>query len=102
MVRDTRSDFSVGFGSTNALAGQAGLVPLVLDSDADLVELDFELAAPDPHLLSLELTSPGPEVLFASLDPVGPGLYRLQFNLDPSRLQSGSTVSTAASGNGEG
>jgi hypothetical protein len=88
-VRDTRSDFLVGFGATHVLVPQSGTLPLVLDADADLARLDFDFAAEDPHLGSLELTAPSAEVLSASLDPLGGGRYRIQVELDSSRAPAG-------------
>jgi hypothetical protein len=92
VVRDTRSDFFVGIGSTNALANLSGQVPLILDSDADLAQLSFEINATDPHLVALELTDLSPEILFASLDPIADGLLRLQLDLDRARTQPGRRV----------
>jgi hypothetical protein len=89
VVRDTRSDFLAGFGTTNVLAGQSATVPLVLNAAADLTQISFELEAPDAHLAALTLTPASPEILSLALDPIGDSLYRVRIDLDPTQAQSG-------------
>lgn len=91
-VRDTRSDFGLRLGSTHVLAGRVGAVPLLLDSGADLVRLDFQLAVSDPRLFELELLPEGGEITGLAFEPAGEGLYRALLELDPTRLIAGERV----------
>ena len=90
VVRDTQSDFTVGLGTTNLLAGSSNAVPIQLVSSADLAFITFELSANDAHLDGLDLSSPGSELASASFEPIAEGLYRLRMDFDPGQLQTGS------------
>lgn len=92
VVLDTRSDFTVGIGTTHVLAGQKGAAPLVLTSGADLAQFNWILQAADAHLLNFELVPGTDEVAVASLDPLGQGTYWVQVVLDPSRARTGERV----------
>jgi hypothetical protein len=90
IVRDTQSDFTVGIGTTNLLAGSSNAVPIELASSADLDHITFELAATDAHFAGLNLRSLAAELTAASFEPIATGLYRLRMDFDPSQLQTGS------------
>lgn len=90
IVRDTQSDFSLGFGTTNVLAGGDGVVPLDLNSGADVGRLDFELETADPHLGALALSPVGSEVAALSFEPGGPGRFQVRVDLNPNRALAGS------------
>ena len=91
-VRDTRSDFRLSLASTHVVAGEDGSVPLILDSGADLLQLDFELETSDPHLSEFELLPESDEVAAIAFEPAGEGVFRAQLELDPSRLRTGERV----------
>jgi len=90
IVRDTQSDFALGVGTTNVLAGSSNAVPLTLTSSADLEHIVFDLAASDAHLVELDLRSLAAELISASFEPVQSGVYRLRMDFDTDRRQSGS------------
>ncbi|HZO54405.1 MAG TPA: putative Ig domain-containing protein, partial [Bryobacteraceae bacterium] len=90
IVRDTQTDFTVGIGTTNVLAGSSNAVPIQLASSADLDHITFELTATDAHLAALNLRSLAAELTSASFEPIAQGLYRLRMDFDPANLQTGS------------
>ncbi len=83
-VRDTRSDFRLSLGSTHVVAGHFGSVPLILDSGADLLRLEFELESDDSHLADLDLAPATGEIAAVALQP--PGRKPLP---RPPRIRSG-------------
>jgi hypothetical protein len=90
IVRDTQTDFTVGIGTTNVLAGSSNAIPIQLASSADLDHITFELAATDAHIAALNLRTLAVELTSASFEPIAQGLYRLRMDFDPGNLQTGS------------
>ena len=91
-VRDTRTDFRLSLGTTHLVAGEANSVPLLLDSGADLVRLEFRLESDDPHLFDLELLPESDEITAIAFEPEGDASFRAQVELDPARLRPGERV----------
>lgn len=90
VVRDTRSDFTLRIGSTNAFAGTPISTPISLTSGDDLARVEFDLFLEDPRLGSPSLRSASDELLIASLEPIQEGQYRMRFEFDPNRIRPGS------------
>jgi hypothetical protein len=75
VVRDTRPDFVLSFGSTNLFAGESGSVPLNLLSGLDLTNVSFFLDLTSAGLLNLTLSPTAGSVGAATLGPAGPERY---------------------------
>ena len=78
IVRDSRPDFVVSFGSTNVYAGQSGQVPLNLQSGLDLTNVSLFLELNATALTNLTLSPAAAAVGSASLSPAGPQLYQIR------------------------
>lgn len=89
VVRDTRSDLVLTVGTTNVLAGGTISAPVTLSSGTDLSALEFEFVANDGHLETIELVPTASEILAASLEFISDGRFRVAFEFDATRAQTG-------------
>lgn len=80
--------FQLTLGSTNILAGESNAVPVVLKSDVDLTNVTFVLTLPSTgSLTNLALQALAPEVFSYGVTPMGVGVYTLNLEVDPLRIQ---------------
>ncbi|HOB97203.1 MAG TPA: CARDB domain-containing protein [Verrucomicrobiota bacterium] len=89
VVNDTLSDFTVSLGRTNLLAGEAGSVPVRIDTRADVRQLTFDLRIDGDRLHDLRLTPRPDAVAGSSFLSVGPGQWRCQLDAAEGRPFSG-------------
>jgi hypothetical protein len=89
IVKDVLSDFVLAMGSTNLMAGESNVVPVVLRSTLDLTNLTFTLTVAGPQIGNLVLHGVSPEVLSSVLQPAGPNRYSIALTLDPALTPAG-------------
>jgi len=86
IVRPAASYFEVTVGSTNVLNGQAGSVPIRLNSRAPLREVAFVLTAGDAHFTNLNLTPLAAEIANLSSGVIGAGAYEVRITARPNAV----------------
>jgi hypothetical protein len=79
IVRDTKPDLLLTIGATNLLGGQRVSVPLSLDGESALAQLEFTIDVPPAWLSGVALENIATDVLLPSILDEGEGRYRLQF-----------------------
>jgi hypothetical protein len=90
MVRDVLSDFKLAVGSTNVMAGENGIVPILLTSSGlDLTNISFFLETPSEQLTNFSLQPVSAEILSSLLQPAGADRSQVQFILDAGQMQPG-------------
>jgi hypothetical protein len=89
VVRDVLSDFKLAVGSTNVMAGENGIVPVLLTSGLDLTNISFFLETPSDQLTNFSLQPVSAEILSSLLQPAGADRSEVQFTLDAGQLQPG-------------
>ncbi|MBK9137279.1 MAG: Ig-like domain-containing protein [Verrucomicrobia bacterium] len=82
-VVDALSDFALGVGTTNLLAGEAGFVPLGLVAGVPLTNVSFTLTTDEAALTNLVLQPRAPGLSASSLERVTTNLFRVTFALQP-------------------
>lgn len=89
IVRDSRPDFALSFGTTNLLAGQSGSVPLFLNTGAGLTNVSLTLETDLDRLTNLVMQSLAPDVAEAELNQIASNRFDLQFRSQPGRVLQG-------------
>jgi hypothetical protein len=89
VVRDVLSDFKLAIGSTNVMAGENGVVPVLLTSGLDLTNISFFLETPSEQLTNFTLQPISAEILSSLLQPAGADRSEVQFTLDAGQMQFG-------------
>jgi hypothetical protein len=89
VVQDVLSDFTLAAGATNLLAGEAGAVPLWLNSGIALTNLSFRLEADTTRLADFALRELPPEVRTFLLQPAGSNRFDLHFAMNPDLMSAG-------------
>ncbi|MCP5521852.1 MAG: hypothetical protein H7A46_09935 [Verrucomicrobiales bacterium] len=77
LVRDSRPDFRLAIGSTNVLAGEWGMLPLTLDTEAGITNLTLALELDSSRLTNLTVEALAPEVTLADLVESSSNRFRL-------------------------
>jgi hypothetical protein len=84
IVRASSSEFFLGLGSTNVLAGSTNFVPITLQSGLALTNITAVLSGPGTSLTNLNIQAVSPEVLSTLLQATGSNQYSLNLTLNPA------------------
>lgn len=83
------SDFAIGLGSTNVLAGQSAEVDLRLSAERAVTNVSFVLEVPEDRLTNIVFVSGFPGVLAGSVESAGPNRSRLRLNTTNATILRG-------------
>jgi hypothetical protein len=84
VVLDVLSDLTLSIGVTNRLAGESAVMPIVLDSSVDTVQLNFHIETDGDRLTNLVVQSTAPEVTSVQVNQLEPGRLAVQLGLNPA------------------
>ena len=97
IVLDVLSDLDLILGVTNRLAGESAVMPIVLDSSVDAVQVLFHIETDGDRLTDLVVESTAPEVTSLQVNELGSGRLAVQLGLNPAlRPAERRTIATLA------
>jgi hypothetical protein len=89
-VRDSRTDFKLGVGSTNLFLGATSFVPVILNSTVDLTNLVFNLELPSERLTDFGLQPLAPQVGAVAIFEVASNLFEIHISSRKGSILPGS------------